>query len=123
MLHQLGGPGIFSLFSDVKIDVSIHLSHSHLASAMKNISILRHKKPFSFSFSVSLLSAVNSAGLVSLETKICCSAAVLCISSPRLPGGPQLCLGEVVSWARGQSLAQQAPCLATLVSLPIKAWQ
>lgn len=74
MLHQLGTARIFSVFSDVKISDSIHLSPSHLASAMKKLSSLRHKDMFSFSFCVSLLSAVSSAALLSLETQVCCSS-------------------------------------------------
>lgn len=83
MLHQLGMPGIFSLFPAVKISDSIYLSHSHLAPAMKKVSSLRHKETFSFSFCVSLLSAVNSAELLFLETEVCCSSreAVLLSSS------------------------------------------
>lgn len=81
ILHQLGMAGIFSLFPEVEISDSIHLSHSHLASAMKKVSSLRQKETFSFSFCVSLLSAMNSTGLVSLETKACRSSTELVLFS------------------------------------------
>lgn len=109
ILHHLGMAGIFSLFPEVEISDSIHLSHSHLASAMKKVSSLRQKETFSFSFCVSLLSAMNSTGLASLETKACCSSAELVLFSgsavhffPVIGGGHQVCSGDVVSWTGGK---------------------
>ena len=77
---------------------------SHLASAVK-VSSLRQKETFYFSFCVSLLSAVNSTGLVSLEIKsshsltalVLYSGSAVCFSSVSCCWAVGV-LGEVVSW-------------------------